>query len=169
MILSLSRPQDDPGREDEYRFMVVKEVPDCVFGGTTLYARHDAYGDSQFCAVELTLERNASTGEPEVAINFADGETLCSGVVDLAARTIVGNVRQLEAGEEGTGEEGFEYPSDEVTHTFRLLRVDAEATVDLQVRSLRRSFEPLRTYVFGHPTHAVWYALLRIHTWWKVI
>ena len=130
-------PQD-AGREDEYRFTVVKEVPDDAFGGTTLYARHDAYSDSQFCTVELTLERNASTGEPEVAINFADGETLCSGVVDLVARTIVGNVRQLEAGEEGTGEEGFEYPSDEVTHTFRLARVDAdEASIDLQRRALR--------------------------------
>ena len=89
-----------------------------------IYARHEAYGDFQYCVVELGLDAEAAkAGVEKVVVHFADGETICDGVVDVVTGTIVGNVRQLEVGDGGTGEEGFEHPSDEVTHPFSLVRL----------------------------------------------
>lgn len=57
-------------------------------------------------------------------MDYRDGETICSGVLDVQAGRIAGNVRQLEY-----GEEGFEYPAQEVTHTFQLSVVPEGAGV----------------------------------------
>lgn len=111
-----AEPDEDVGRCEDYKFMIVGEVRDPVNGGMILYARHEAYEDIQFCDVTLSLEPGMGDGETQVAISFADGETTCSGMIDVENKTIVGNVRQIQF-----GEEGFEYPSDEVTHTFKLV------------------------------------------------
>ena len=43
-------------------------------------------------------------------------ETICSGIVDLAEGSITGLVQQLVH-----GDDGWTYPADEATHTYRLV------------------------------------------------
>eukprot|EP00038_Savillea_parva_P029048 m.68583 g.68583 ORF g.68583 m.68583 type:complete len:582 (+) comp8522_c0_seq2:251-1996(+) len=85
-----------------------------ALGDPLMYVSHEAYEDRQACDVELSVGR-ANTGGYEVRVNYRDGETICSGTFDTQRGQISGNVRQLEY-----GEEGFEYPPEEVTHTFKL-------------------------------------------------
>ena len=122
---SSSALSQDPGRENNYTFQVTRTGWD-AFGDAVIYARHEAYGDFQYCVVQLDLDADeAKAGVEKVVVHFADGETICDGVVDVTTGTIVGNVRQLEIGDDSTGEEGFEHPSDEVTHTFTLVSLAA--------------------------------------------
>lgn len=67
------------------------------------------------------------SGAYEVRVDYRDGETICAGVLDVKTGKIVGNVRQLEA-----GEEGYEYPSQDVTHTFNLAAIKDSGAVTRQ-------------------------------------
>ena len=94
-----------------YRLEVLREERD-EMGRWVLMGKHAAYGDEQICQLNVVQDPEH---EGLVLISYADGETHCSGTIDVAARTIVGNVQQLLM-----GEEGFFVPSAKVTHTFRL-------------------------------------------------
>eukprot|EP00288_Rhodomonas_lens_P013534 CAMPEP_0177694908 /NCGR_PEP_ID=MMETSP0484_2-20121128/3179_1 /TAXON_ID=354590 /ORGANISM="Rhodomonas lens, Strain RHODO" /LENGTH=443 /DNA_ID=CAMNT_0019205807 /DNA_START=31 /DNA_END=1359 /DNA_ORIENTATION=+ len=85
------------------------------FGQPCILGKHAAYGDEQMC--------HLFTSADGCALNYADGETQCSGAMDLKAGTIAGKVCQLQQ-----GEEGFYVPSTEVTHTFRLKLHRSSAT-----------------------------------------
>lgn len=109
-----------------YTLQILSESDDEV-GRSSLLVRHAAYGDEQVCHLNFSNASSDSVtpiSSPEVRINYADGETLCDGVVELgpgeAGCTVRGRVMQLVQ-----GEEGFYEPSTEVTHTFKLFRVTA--------------------------------------------
>lgn len=68
--------------------------------GEALLCRHAGYGDEQFCELE----------------------TVCTGLLDLAQGAVRGTVAQLRS-----SEDGFFFPSSEVTHTFDLVRCDESA------------------------------------------
>ena len=108
--------EDAAAAPSQYDLTVLFTQPD-VLGKAVIYVVHEAYEDRQACDMELTVSR-CNEGDKTaviVRVDFRDGETICSGVFDVGARRIAGNVRQLEY-----GEEGFEYPAEEVTHTFEL-------------------------------------------------
>jgi hypothetical protein len=88
---------------------VLREERD-EMGMWVLMGKHSAYGDDQMCQLNLK-----QTDDGAVKISYADGETHCTGTLDMETKTITGKVQQLLM-----GEEGFFVPSAEVTHTFRL-------------------------------------------------
>ena len=109
----------------EYRLEVLREERD-EMGRWVLIGKHAAYGDEQICQLNVVQDPEH---EGLVLISYADGETHCSGTIDVAARTIVGNVQQLLM-----GEEGFFVPSAKVTHTFRL-HLKPESSAARQLRT----------------------------------
>lgn len=132
------RNSGDAGREDECRFTVIKEVLNYAFGGTTLYARHDAYSDSQFCTAELTLERSASTGDPEAAINFADGRDAVLGRGGSRGQDRRRERSAARGGRGGHGRGGVRVSLGR-GHSYipTVPRRRRQASIDLQRRALR--------------------------------
>lgn len=59
------------------------------------------------CDLDLSIN-----GAGEVALQYADMETICSCVVDVATGRITGQVQQLIH-----GDDGWMHPSDDATHT----------------------------------------------------
>jgi len=112
-------------RMEEYRLEVLREERD-EMGRWVLMGKHAAYGDEQICQLNVVQDPDH---QGLVLISYADGETNCSGTIDVAARTIVGNVQQLLM-----GEEGFFVPSAKVTHTFRL-HLKPESSAARQLRT----------------------------------
>mmetsp|Transcript_9365 Transcript_9365/g.24108 ORF Transcript_9365/g.24108 Transcript_9365/m.24108 type:complete len:541 (-) Transcript_9365:612-2234(-) len=101
-----------------------------------IYVCHEAYEDRQACDVNIKVVRDGGG----IQVDYRDGETICSGTLDVASKEINGNVRQLEF-----GEEGFEYPAEEVTHTFKLSAVvEADAVVRQRAELMRAQRECAR-------------------------
>ena len=103
---------EDEGRK-KYLLEVLAEEKD-EMGKWVLMGKHAAYGDEQVCQLMVT-----QTDEGHLQLSYADGETHCTGTLDLSSKSITGNVQQLSM-----GEEGFFVPNAKVTHTFKLTLKD---------------------------------------------
>ena len=127
VIPGMQAPDELGADRMTYTLEVLREERD-ERGRWVLLGKHAAYGDEQVCPLELS-----PTPAGELDICFADGETHCSGRVDLATQTITGEVKQLLL-----GEQGFFVPSTQVSHTFRLrLKQEPPGARDVRVQLKR--------------------------------
>lgn len=99
-------------------------------------AQHAAYGDTQTCYIQLSATLPDTN---LVDIQYRDDETLCKGVLNLATTTLTGTVHQLVS-----GQEGFEFPSDEETNTF-VLTLDPHSPELLSAKRTIAHTEIVRT------------------------
>eukprot|EP00928_Gymnodinium_smaydae_P094415 TRINITY_DN7928_c0_g5_i2.p1 TRINITY_DN7928_c0_g5~~TRINITY_DN7928_c0_g5_i2.p1 ORF type:complete len:237 (-),score=53.11 TRINITY_DN7928_c0_g5_i2:74-685(-) len=109
---SISIPGATEGLDREpYRLTVLEGDAKESRSSSQLLCIHSAYNDEQVCDLEFEATANGA-----VEVRWQDAETACRGTIDLATRSLRGCVAQLKF-----VEEGFYYPSDDVTHTFHLV------------------------------------------------
>lgn len=159
--------QSDNGQSErqKYTLQVLREQVD-ELGRTVVLARHAAYGDEQACHLDLGVcsansERTEGGRAPEVCVRWADGETICEGVVEISLSedsraphcVVRGQVKQLLQ-----GEEGFYEPAQQATHTYELFRsttctAQAQHTTCLEDARADRIRQICSWIVSQHPLH----------------